>query len=285
MSQLFKSRRLVVLILLTALMLIVIGLTKDRTEFSIVEKAILDFTAPVQKVFTGISNYARNSWRGVAGIKKVRAQKESLAIEVRQLRDENRHLKEERLENQRLRQVLDFREKAPYQTVAAQVIGRSVDNWFGFITLDKGSTDGLNKGMAVITVNGLVGQVTMVTQNTAQVLLILDQNSAVSALIQETRENGIVEGVTKHDGLLVMGGLPRDAKVKKGDHVLSSGLGGIFPKGLIIGRVVKVEKEAYGIAQRALVASAENFNLLEEVLVITNNKPIRDVEPPKGAEE
>jgi len=279
LSQLFNSRRLIILITLVALLLTVIGLTKDRPEFSLIEKAVLDFTAPLQKGFTKITNSARSTWQGIAEIRHLKRQKEDLAKQVRNLRDENRQLKEQYLENQRLRMLLEFRERIPYNTVVAQVIGRSADNWFSFITIDQGTEDGLKKGMAVVGTNGLVGQISGVTEHTSRVLLILDQNSAVSGLIQETRENGIVEGMIKPNSYLVMKGLPRDAKVKKGDHILSSGLGGIFPKGLFIGRVAKVEDEPYGISKRALVTPAENFNSLEEVLVITNNRPLKESLP------
>lgn len=275
LSQFFNSRKLIVLILFVALLLTVIGITKNRPEFSPVEKIILDITAPLQKSFTKLTNSARRSWQGVAELRNLKQQKEELGKEVRNLRDENRQLKEQTLENQRLRELLIFRPKIPYQTVGAQVIGRSVNNWFAFITIDKGAQDGLSKGMSVVTINGLVGQINGVTEHTSRVLLILDQNSAVSGLIQETRENGIVEGGAKSNGLLVMTGLPRDAKVKQGDHVLSSGLGGIFPKGLYLGRVAKVEAEPYGISKRAVVTPGENFNALEEVLVIINNRPLR----------
>lgn len=283
LSQFFNSRKLILLIFFIALLLTVIGLTKDRPEFSSVEKIILDFTAPLQKGFTKLTNSARNAWQGVAELRHLKDQKEDLAKQVRSLRDENRQLKEQSLENQRLRAMLDFKPRVPYQTVGAQVIGRSADNWFSFITIDKGAKDGLSKGMAVMTVNGLVGQISGVTERTSRILLILDENSAVSCLIQETRENGIVEGGTKSNGVLIMTGLPRDAKVKKGDHVLSSGLGGIFPKGLFLGRVARVENEPYGISKRAVIMPAENFNALEEVLVITNNRPLREVLPSQGA--
>jgi len=282
LSQLFNSRSLIFFIFLLALLLTVIGITKNRPEFSLLEKGILDLTAPLQKGLTKISDSAHSAWQGVVELKQLKVEKAALAKEVRILRDENRQLKEQYLENQRLRKLLLFREKIPYETTNAQVIGRSVDNWFSLLTLDKGTKDGLKKGMAVISVNGLIGQVTSVTNHTARVLLIIDQNSAVSGLIQETRENGIVEGTTKPSGFLIMKGLPRDAQVKEGEHVLSSGLGGVFPKGLIIGRVVKVESETYGIAKKALITPAENFSSLEEVMVITNKRSL--IPPPQEGE-
>lgn len=254
-----------------------VGVTKNRVEISGIEKIILDFTAPIQRVWTGVTNSLTRSWRNIAEIRQINQERNSLAKMVRELRQESRDFDEIRLENERLKRLLSFQEKAPYETLPAQVISRSVNNWFKFLTISKGANDGLTKGMTVITVNGLVGQINTVSTNTAQVLLIIDQNSAVSGLIQESRENGIVEGTSNPSGTLVMQRLPRDAKVKKGDHVLSSGLGGIFPKGIFVGRVAKVEKETYDISKRAVVIPAENFNTLEEVLVITNNIPTRNL--------
>lgn len=284
MSQFFNPRRLVILVILVLLALAVVGITKNRAELSSLEKIVIDSTAPIQRVWTGITNSLAKGWQGIAEIRQLKQQRDELAKMVRELRNENRQFTETRLENERLKRMLGFQEKSPYQTLPARVIGRSVNNWFSFLTIDQGVNAGVRKGMTVITVNGLVGQINAVSNNTAQVLMILDQSSAVSGLIQESRENGIVEGTSKPDGTLIMQRLPRDAKVKKGDHVFSSGLGGIFPKGIFIGRVAKVERETYDISKKAVVIPAENFNTLEEVLVITNNTPVKPLTPVEGDE-
>lgn len=283
MSQSFNVRKLVIATIIVAILLTVIGLTRNRPELSTLEKFVLDITAPIQRGWTEVSNTFAKGWQGIAEIRHLKAERDQLAKTVRDLRRENRQYKEDVLENARLKSLLDFQNQIPYQTESARVIGRSVNNWFSLLIVDKGALDGIRKGMTVVGNNGLIGQITTVSNHTAQVLLILDQNSAASGLIQESRENGIVEGSVT--GNLVMQRLPRDAKVKAGDHVLSSGLGGIFPKGIYIGRVAKVESGNYDISKKAIVIPAENFNALEEVLIITNNVPRRPLTTEEGGNE
>jgi len=282
MSHSSFVKKLFIAAIFIVILLAIIGLTKNRLELSALEKVLMDFTAPVQRVWTGITNSISKNFQNMEKRKNLQQEKNELSKMVRELRQENRQLKEYTLENERLKMLLAFQEKVPYKTIAARIIGRSVSNWLDFLTIDKGADEGLRKGMTVIGANGLVGQISLVSNHTAQVLLIMNQNSAVSGLIQESRENGIVEGNAQANGKLMMERLPRDAKVKAGDHVFSSGLGGVFPKGIYIGRVVKVKKEPYDISQKAVLVPAENFNTLEEVLVITNNTLTRTLTPQEG---
>lgn len=275
MFRFLNWKNTILIIIIFIGLLSVINITKDRTEFSNIEKIILDFTAPLQAGWSSITGHIDSMWQGVMALNNLKAEHQLLAENVRELRQQSREYQEMKLENERLRALLSFKEKFAYQTVGAEVIGRNMNNWDNFLVINKGLNDGIDRGMAVITKNGLIGQTMMVTNNTAQVLLILDENSTVSGIVQETRENGMIEGQGKRSSFLQMQRLPRDAKVKVGDHIFSSGLGGVFPKGIFIGRVEKISTDPYDIAKKAIIVPAENFNKIEEVLVIVNNKPLK----------
>lgn len=275
MFRFLNWKNTVLIIIIFIGLLTVINVTKARTEFSNIEKIILDFTAPLQTGWSTITGHIDSLWQGVKNLNNLKAERQLLAENVRELRQQSREYQEMKLENERLRELLSFKEKFAYQTVGAEVIGRNMNNWDNFLVINKGLNDGIDRGMAVITKNGLIGQTMMVTNNTAQVLLIMDENSTVSGIVQETRENGMIEGQGKRSSMLQMQRLPRDAKVKVGDHIFSSGLGGVFPKGIFIGRVEKISTDPYDIAKKAIIVPAENFNKIEEVLVIVNNKPLK----------
>lgn len=275
MFRFLNWKNTILIIIIFIGLLTVINITKERTEFSNIEKIILDFTAPLQVGWSSITGHIDSLWQGAMILNNLKAEHQLLAENVRELRQQSREYQEMKLENERLRDLLSFKEKFAYQTVGAEVIGRNMSNWDNFLVINKGLNDGIDRGMAVITKNGLIGQTMMVTNNTAQVLLILDENSTVSGIVQETRENGMVEGQGKRSSFLQMQRLPRDAKVKAGDHIFSSGLGGVFPKGIFVGRVEKILTDPYDIAKKAIIVPAENFNKIEEVLVVVNNKPLK----------
>lgn len=288
MFRFLNWKNTILIIIIFIGLLTVINITKERTEFSNIEKIILDITAPLQAGWSSITGHVDSLWQGAMTLNNLKAEHQLLAENVRELRQQSREYQEMKLENERLRDLLSFKEKFAYQTVGAEVIGRNMNNWDNFLVINKGLNDGIDRGMAVITKNGLIGQTMMVTNNTAQVLLILDENSTVSGIVQETRENGMIEGQGKRSSFLQMQRLPRDAKVKAGDHIFSSGLGGVFPKGIFVGRVEKISTDPYDIAKKAIIVPAENFNKIEEVLVIVNNKPLKpltSVGERKGEEE
>lgn len=275
MFRFLNWKSIILILVIFVGLLTVINTTKDRVEFTNIEKVILDFTAPLQAGWSSITGHIDSLWQGVMTLNNLKSKSQLLAENVRELRQQSREYQEIKLENERLRKLLSFKEKFAYQTVGAEVIARNANNWDNFLVINKGLKDGIDRGMAVITKNGLIGQTMMVTNNTAQVLLILDENSTVSGIVQETRENGMIEGKGEHSSFLQMQHLPRDAKLKAGDHIFSSGLGGVFPKGIFVGRVEKILTDPYDIAKKAIIVPAENFNKIEEVLVIINNNPLK----------
>ena len=169
-------------------------------------------------------------------------------------------------ENARLRQLLEFKKGIPAQTIAARVIGRDVVPWRKTILIDKGSTRGIKKKMAVVSAQGLVGRIVEVAPFSSRAILLIDPESRVSALFQEGRDLGVAEG----DGSswLRVTHIDRESTVKVGDRVLSSGLGGVYPKGIPIGHVEMVGSEKESLELFATVRPFVNFSKLEEILCI-----------------
>jgi len=217
-------------------------------------------TRPVRGLF---------GWASDLGVS--RSQLEELRTQNQSLRVRVAELEEARLENERLRALVELPKAQELKSVAAHVIGRPPNSWEGVISIDRGSTDGIRVGMPVIGPQGLLGQTIAVAPGTSRVRLITDQRSGVAALVQRTRAEGVVRGSI--DGRLALDFVSMDARVKKGDVVITSGIGGRYPKGLPVGEVSEVRREANALYQEIRVQPASNPAGLEEVLVIVGEPP------------
>ena len=189
----------------------------------------------------------------------------ALDEENRRLRGELAALTELRQENARLQQLLGFVEETSLPTLAARVIGEDASGWFRTIEIDRGSVDGIRDGLPVVNAAGLVGRVVRTTPHTARVLLITDASSAVAVLVQDQRIRGICRG---QGGTLILDFALLQDDIQVGDGVITSGLGGVFPKGLVIGYVQAVQREQFGLFQTIEIDPAVDFAHLEEVLVL-----------------
>lgn len=169
-------------------------------------------------------------------------------------------------ENQRLRDLIKFKSEVPGKAIAARVVARDLAPWRRTIVIDKGSTHGVTKRMAVVSAEGLVGRVVEVAPFNSRVILLLDPESRVSTLFQESRDSGIAEG----DGssFLRVTHIDRESQVQVGERVISSGLGKVYPKGIPVGRVEMVGTEKEGLELFATVRPYVNFWKLEEVLCV-----------------
>lgn len=169
-------------------------------------------------------------------------------------------------ENDRLRDLINFRKSIPYTSIPAQVIGRDPSNWINSLIIDKGSQNGIKQNMAVISTRGLVGRVAEVGKNFSKILLITDPNLKVGALIGRNRQGGVLVGMPGERCKLIYIALDSDAKA--GDKVITAGFGSVFPKGIIIGEIEKVNTEAGGLYKYAVVRPSQDLSKLEEVLCI-----------------
>lgn len=175
-----------------------------------------------------------------------------------------------RQENERLRGLLNMQETYGVSGVTAQVIGRSADAWNQTITINKGERDGVDSGLTVMGPVGVVGQVVSTSRTTATVRLLTDPKSGAAALIQSNRAEGIVRGSL--DGLLYLQNVDADVQVSVGDLVLTSGLGGSYVRGLLIGTVVKVEGSAGDATRTIVVSPNDTVSVLEDVLVVKEDE-------------
>ena len=190
-----------------------------------------------------------------------------LKKEVDKLHGEVHRLQEEESRAQRLRKVLQFKQAAPWNLIAAEVIGRGADAWSNTLMINKGIQEGVRVGQGVITPRGVVGKVVKTFSHHAQVLLMTDAKSAIAAIVQRTREEGIVHGLG--NGGAQMKYLPPVAKVAEGDVLITSGMEGSFTKGLRMGRIKKIQVLDDDFFLKVTVTPEISFSKLEEVLVVT----------------
>ena len=169
-------------------------------------------------------------------------------------------------ENDRLKGLLDFRKTIPFKTIPAQVIGRDPTNWSNAVIIDKGSSAGIRQGRAALSTRGLVGRVLELGRRSAKILLIIDPNSKVGALIQRNGHGGILTG--RPDGKCKMIYIALDSDVCPGDLVVTAGFGSTYPKGIVIGDVISVGREPGRLYKFAIVRTAQDMSKLEEVLCI-----------------
>lgn len=195
------------------------------------------------------------------------------ASTLSQLQEQNQELREllaeaeeYRQEAQRLEALLGLSDTYDIDGVAARVIGRSTEAWSQTVTIDAGENDGVDAGQTVMGPSGVVGQVVSTTASTAEVRLLTDPQSGVAVLIQSNREEGIVRGSL--DGLLYLENVDSDVAVTAGDVVVTSGLGGSYTRGLIVGTVVRVDERQGESSRRIVIAPNEDLGPLEDVLVV-----------------
>jgi rod shape-determining protein MreC len=197
---------------------------------------------------------------------------QSLRDEVAALRSQAVQLREAQIENETLRRELSFKSAVPsYQLLSAEVVGSDPSSLLHYLIVDRGAQDGIRRGMPVLDAQGLVGRISEVSANSSMVMLITDPSSSVAALIQSTRGTGVVQGDLTNQ--LRMRYISPDDPLQPGDVVLTSGLGGNFPKRLVIGHVVSVERGDVQMFQEALVAPEVNLRDLEMVLVVLSFVP------------
>jgi rod shape-determining protein MreC len=193
-----------------------------------------------------------------------------LREEMQGLRNENRLLNMEAKENERLRSLLRLQESSPVKAVAAEILGEDPSGWYKMFLVDKGSKRGIRTGNAVLSPDGAVGRVLDVGENIAKVLLVVDNNSSIDAMIERTHGRGIVEG--RGWGVCELKYVALGEDVGPGDQIVCSGLGGVFPKGCPIGIVTRVVRGSGNLFQYVEVSPSVNLARIEEVLVATSRE-------------
>lgn len=233
-----------------------------------------DLLAPLESGVTVVMQSSKNFIESLTKYSQTKEENQLLQNRVEELTGELYLLEEYRLENLRLRSLLNFEASFVDQRelLAAKVIGRNPSNWRKTLTVNKGRVHGLEEGAAVITPRGVVGRIGTLGERSAEVLLILDHEGALGGMTQTTRFPGIVEGTGDIDIPLQMIQLPYDSPVDENQIVITSGLGGVFPKGLPIGYVVDIIPETNGLMKKAQMLPFVDFDRIEEVFIILSKK-------------
>jgi len=218
-------------------------------------KPHLSFIGVVKRELSGVIFYHRNM-----------IQAQILQNDVNLLRWRLFDLREVVQENVRLKNLLNFKQKSSLRLVAARVIGRSLDSWSSSVVIDKGKYNGIKSGMVVVTPRGLVGSIVESMDDTSKVLLINDPNQGIPSIVQRSRQEGLVSGTLGSN--LIMRYLPDEAQIVVGDIIVTSELSQVYPKGILVGRVVNIGREFSGLNRYALVKPIVDLASIEEVLVI-----------------
>ena len=280
--------RLRFLVPLALVLVAVVGFVLHRAGLlQPIEGLLLRIAAPIQEGVSGVSAGLGELAQTARDLRELRQRNEDLEAQNAGLLLENVRLREIETEAALLRDLLNFIQPNPsYEITGARVVGRRIaqdpSNLQRYITLDVGRGAGIERNMPVITDRGLVGRISEVGETWSRVLLIIDPQSTVNALTQSTRASGAVEG--QADGSLVMRSIPQGDTVSVGDTVFTSGLGGNFPRQLLIGQIVEADRKDYELYQSASVQPTVDFDHLEAVLIITDFEPIEETSPADEAE-
>lgn len=267
----------IVILVLAALLLMALQLTGQLQSL---RSAISFITAPAQLGATGFARTITDGVEFVLELGVLRQRVNELEQINAGLRAENFSLREVERENERMRRILAFAQTRPGlelrgAQIIARVIGQESTNFLNYIEVDLGATHNIAVGMPVVTEQGLVGRISEVNNVTSKVLLITDPSSAVNAILQSSRLNGIIQGTPSGD--LIMDFIPQGPIFSVGEVVLTSGMGVRFPRGIPIGQVIERRQRDIDIFQQAVVRPGIDFSSLELVAIVTNFDPQEEV--------
>lgn len=257
--------------LMTAVFLLVAFLTyalnlRDKENANPLERTVMNVTKPLAGSAAAVSGTAGDIWSNYIDLLEVRQENIELRKSVKLLNERMVANNEAIVANARLKALLELKGAVAIPSIAVSVIGEDSSAWFKTLVVDRGSADGVLEGMPVVAAGGVVGRLVKVAQHSSRVLLLTDHASAIAAVVQRSRARGVVRGAG--GGRCSLEFTVKDEDVKVGDTVISSGIGGVFPKGLPIGEVTMVKKGEYGVFQTIEVRPAVNIGKLEEMLVL-----------------
>jgi len=246
--------------------ILIIVSSRQPSPMEKAERVPISIIAPFQHIVTGTIRFAEDIWFHYFYLVSAAKENDHLKKALNQSVERHNRYIETELTNERLRSFLEFKKKTTSKVVAAEVVGRDPSPWFKTIIIDKGTTDNIKQGLPVVVAKGVAGQVMSVSSGYSKVLLITDRNSAVDALVQRSRARGIIKGFSSDRCFFQY--VLRKNDVKVGDTVVTSGLDGVYPKGLRIGRVSGVVRRNSGMFQKVEVTPYVDFEKLEEVMVV-----------------
>ncbi|MGC5326617.1 rod shape-determining protein MreC [Brevibacillus sp. SYSU BS000544] len=278
----FTNKRLIIVLVGLIFLMAIMGITsKERTELSWPEKLVKDTFSVVQGFFYTPAQAFSGFVEDVREAYHIYQENRVLKASLDQYAQVTAQLKLAEAENQRLRNLLNAKSKLnDYQLRVGEVVARNSDNWNDVVTIDKGLQNGIKKDMAVITSSGLIGRVQSVSNfsSTVELLTAMERSNHISAIILGEKQvngvktysevNGVIEEYDSRERLLIMRKIQLDAKVEPNQQVVTSGMGGVMPRGLLVGRIVRVVPGDYGLTQTAYIQPSADFTQLNEVMVV-----------------
>ena len=273
----FKNKLAVTIVVLSVAFLGIIVLS-IKGNSNIISSGVGGVISPLQKIVYTVNEKVKGSFDFFINFSNVKKENEELTAKNAEL--ENKLIAYERMKDEktRLREMFDYSQNnANYDYLGCNIIGYSGGNISNGYIIDKGTKDGVEKDMVVITPAGLVGKVTKASSSFAIVQTILNENIAVAAMVESTDETtGILQGITdsKNKNLTELSNIPIESAIKEGDKILTSGLGEMYPKEIRIGEVISVEVDNVGIMKRAVVKPYVDFNKLEELFVVVPKEKV-----------
>ena len=265
-----KSGIIGIVVTIIILILIVI-FSNGKTNINFFENAATNLIMPIQNGLTYLKNKLSGNSTFFADINNLKQENENLQKKNDELEQSLRELENIKTQNATLKEYLNLTEKyGEYKTIPGYVINKDISNYSKTIVINIGSEDGVKENMTVIGNEGLVGHVVSVTANTAKVQTIVDTASSISCSMSTTKDSIVCKGTLDEESALKAIYLPTDANIIQGDSIETSGLGGIYPKGIHVGTIKKVSNSKNMTDRYAIVETAVDFSKLDTVLVITN---------------
>ncbi|MEG1548449.1 MAG: rod shape-determining protein MreC [Clostridia bacterium] len=276
MRRLLKNKRFWIIIGICLVLLAVAFATTGSRSVTWVESAIGSVVQPVQSFAATASDSIINFFNRVFKTTDVDKENRQLKVKIAQLEQMETDLEMEKQENQRLKELLKYVEtNSEYDYVTAKVIAMNPGIWFDVFTINAGRNDGIEEDMPVVNASGLIGRVTDVGATWSKVTTIIDSRSDVSVMVERTRDKGMVRGLLDSDNEneLELYFLPAGSDIVPGDRLVTNDVGGVFPKGIVVGNVTEVMRQTEGAQTRdALIVPAVDFLHIEEVLVLTSTE-------------
>ncbi len=273
MRQFFSNKRLIVLLISIIILVALIGFSmKERSTLSKPEQFFKDAVATVQSLFYKPAKTVAGFFENLADLKNLYEENKVLKARLDEFAKLSVDYQDVKAENDELRELLDQKASLrDYQTIPASVIARSPDRWNNLLTLDKGSEDGVEVNMAVITPAGLIGKIKNVQpfSSTVQLVSDLDRTNRISVYVKGNEDIfGVINGFDAEKQALQFSNITIDSEVDEGEIVVTSGLGGIFPKNLIVGEIIEVKNDKYGLTKSALVKPAADLYDIRHVMIV-----------------
>ncbi len=267
-----KKAEIAGIVITIIILILIVVFSNADSETSFLENAASKLVMPIQNGLTYLKNGISGNSTFFTDINNLKQENEELKQKNSELEQSLRELENIKSENETLKEYLDLTEKyGEYKTVPAYIINKDISNYSKTIVINVGSDDGIQENMTVIADQGLVGHVISVTSNTAKVRTIVDTSSSVSCSLSTTDESIVCKGTLEEESALKAMYIPDDDGIIQGDSVETSGLGGIYPKGIHVGSIKRVVNTQNATDRYAIVETAVDFDKLDTVLVITNN--------------